>query len=165
MIVIIVIVVLAILSIGGWLVSKYVLNRVAEETAESIFEGATGGEVDIDSSGENVSFSSEDGSFSVSGDKTWPTDMPSSVPEFKYGTVEASSKSSSDDGSGWTVSLVKVKAGAYDSYKQDLVGASWTESGTITSEMKMANMENDEYYLTFTVDESDNTGSLIVTVK
>jgi len=165
-IVIIVVAVLAILSIGGYLISRYLLNKVAEQTTESLIEGATGGKVDIDSNGEDVSIETEDGSYSMSGDNEWPADMPSSVPKFTYGSVEASSKSSSGDSTNWSVTFTEVKSDAYDSYTTELEKAGWNETSNISSGgSQIANMENNEYYLIFTYDASDNSGSLVVSSK
>lgn len=165
MIVIIVIVVLLVLSVGGWLVSKYVFGKIAETATEGIIGGITGSDVDIDSNGNTASVSSDDGSFSMSSTNKWPTDMPAEVSEFTAGTIDGSAKSTSDGKSGWTVSFTKVQVGAYDSYRQTLLSAGWSETGTISTDSKMSNMENDKYYLIFTVNESDNTGSLVITSK
>ena len=165
-IIIIVVVVLAILSIGGYLVSRFLLNKVAEQTTESLIEGVTGGKVDIDSEGEDVSIETEDGSYSMTGDNEWPSDMPSSVPEFSYGKIEASSKSSSGDSTNWSVSFTDVKSDAYDSYTSELEKSGWSETGNISSGgSQIANMENSEYYLIFTYDANENSGSLVVSSK
>lgn len=98
-IIIIVVVVLATLSIGGYLVSRFLLKKVAEQITESLIEGATGGKVDIDSEaeGEDISIETKNGLYLMTSDNEWPSDMPSSVPEFSYGKIKASSKSSSGD--------------------------------------------------------------------
>lgn len=165
-IIIIIVAVLAILSIGGYLVSRFVINRVAEKTTESLVEGITGGKVDIDSGDESASIETEDGSYSMSGNNEWPSDMPSIVPEFTYGTIEASTKSSAGDSTGWTVSFTDTTNSAYDNYTAALKTAGWNETGTINSGgSQMSNMENDSYYLIFTCNSLDSTGSLVVTSK
>jgi hypothetical protein len=165
-IIIIVVVILAILSIGGYLISRYLLNKVAEQTTESLIEGATGGKVDIDSEGEDVSIETEDGSYSMTGSNEWPSDIPSSVPEFTYGNVAGSSKSSSDGSTSWSITFAEVKSGAYDSYTAELKKAGWGETSNVNSGgSQMVNMENNEYYLIFTCDTNENSGSLIVSSK
>lgn len=165
-IIIIVVVVLAILSVGGYLISRFVIKKVAEKTTESIIEGATGGDVDINSDSGDFSVQSGDDSFSISSENSWPDDMPSSVPEFTYGTIGVSSTSSSGDGSGWSLTFADVESNAYDKYASDLESAGWNETGTITSgDDKILNMESDSYYLIFTYNSSDSTGSLVVTSK
>lgn len=165
-IIVIVVVVLAILSIGGYLVSRFLLNKVAEQTTESLIEGATGGKVDIDSEGEDFSIETEDGSYSMTGKDEWPEDMPSSVPKFTYGSIEISSKSSSGDSASWSVSFTDVKSGAYDSYTSELEKSGWSETGNMSSGgSQIANMENSEYYLIFTYDANENSGSLVVSSK
>jgi hypothetical protein len=165
-IIIIVVVVLAILSIGGYLISRFLLNKVTEQTTESLIEGATGGKVDIDSDGDEVSVETEDSSYSMNGKSEWPSDMPASVPEFTYGTVEASSKSSSGEDTSWSVTFTDVNSGAYDNYTAALKNAGWNETGNLSSSgSQISNMENDEYYLIYTYDSSDNSGSLVVSSK
>jgi len=164
-IVIVIIVVLLILSIGGWLVSKYIMGKVAEKATEGILGGITGSDVDLDAEGNAAKISSDDGSFEISAGGKWPSDIPSDVPQFTAGAIEASSKSTAGEGGSWSISFTKVQADAYDSYRQALLSAGWNETGTVTTDSKISNMENDKYYLIFTVNESDNTGSLIVTSK
>jgi len=165
-IIIIVVVVLAILSVGGYLISRFVIKKVAEKTTESIIEGATDGNVDIDSESGDFSVTSEDGSYSISSENDWPADMPSSVPEFKYGTIGVSSTSSHSEGSGWSLYFEEVESDAYGSYTADLKNAGWSETGTVSSgEDKISNMENSSYYLIFTYNSSENSGSLVVTSK
>jgi len=164
-IVIVVIVVLLVLSVGGWLVSRYVFGRIAETATEGIIGGITGSDVDIDKNGNTASVSSDDGSFSMSSNSEWPADMPAEIPRFTAGTVDGSAKSTSDGKSGWSISFTKVAVGGYDSYRQTLLSGGWTESSTVTSDSKMSTMENDQYYLIFTVNETESTGSLVITSK
>lgn len=163
-IIIVVVAVLLFLSIGGWLISKYLMNKAAEEATEEIMGSITGSEVDTNQD-ESASFSTEDGSFSMSSNNEWPDNMPSEVPQFSLGTIDGSAKSTSGEEAGWTVSFTEVKSGAYESYRQELIDAGWKETGTVTTDSKISNMENDKYYLIFTVNESDNTGSIIVTSR
>lgn len=162
---IIVIIAIAVVGIGGWLISRYVLNKVAETATEGILSEITGGDVDVDSSGNTASISSEDGSFSMTANNEWPTDMPTEVPKFTAGEIDGSAKSTSEEKSSWTVSFTKVIAGAYDNYVQTLLSAGWSETSAISSDAKMSNMENDRYYLILTINETDQTGSLIVSEK
>ena len=112
-----------------------------------------------------ASISNDDGSFSMSSNNKWPEDMPTEVPKFTAGEIDGSAKSTSEGKSGWTVSFTKVIAGAYDNYVQALLSAGWNETSTINSDAKMSNMENDQYYLIFTVNEAESTGSLVITSK
>jgi hypothetical protein len=165
-IIIIVIAVLAILSIGGYLISRFVLNKVAEKTTESLIEGATGSKVDIDSEGEDFSIESGDDSYSMTSKSEWPSDMPSSVPEFTYGKIGTSTKSSSGDDIGWSIYFIEVESGAYDSYTAALENAGWSETGNMSSGgNQISNMENSQYYLIFTYDANENSGSLTVSSK
>jgi len=163
--IVIVIVVVLVLGIGGWLISRYLAGRLAQEATEGIIGGIIDSKVDLDSGGNVAKVTSDDGSFEINAGGKWPSDMLSEVPEFTAGVIEASSKSTIDGGAGWSLSFTKVKAGAYESYREQLLGKGWSETGTVTTDSKISNMENDNYYLIFTVNESDSTASLIVTSK
>ncbi len=165
LIVIIIVVVLVVLGVGGWLASRYIMGKLAEKATEGIIGGITGSDVDINTGGDGAKITNNDGSFEVSTDKKWPSDIPSEVPKFTDGTIEASSSTTVNDGSGWSISFVKVTSGAYENYRQQLLSAGWTETGTVSTEAKMSTMENDKYNLIFSIDESDATGSLVVTAK
>lgn len=160
--VIIVLVIILVLVIVGWLAQGY----LAKKTAENLVGDLIDSNVELDTEGNVAKVTSDDGSFEMSGSAKWPTDMPAEVPEFTAGIVESSAKSTVDgSGSGWTVSFKSVKAGAYSSYRDQLLAKSWSETGTYESDSKMTNMENDKYYLIFTVDETNSTGSLVVSAK
>ncbi len=159
--VIIVVIVVLILAVGAWLVQGY----FAKKTAEGIVSSLTGGDVELDSQGNVAKVTTDEGSFEMSGTAKWPTDMPAEVPEFTAGTIESSAKSTVTGSAGWTVSFKSVKAGAYSTYRAQLLAKGWSETSTYESDSKMTNMENDKYYLIFTVDETDSTGSLMVSTK
>ncbi|MFA7177997.1 MAG: hypothetical protein WC114_12170 [Smithellaceae bacterium] len=160
--VIIVLAIILVLVIVGWLAQGY----LAKKTAENLVGDLIDSNVELDTEGNVAKVTSDDGSFEMSGTAKWPDDMPAEVPEFTAGIVESSAKSTVDgSGSGWTVSFKSVKAGAYSSYRDQLLAKSWSETGTYESDSKMTNMENDKYYLIFTVDETNSTGSLVVSAK
>jgi hypothetical protein len=163
--IVIVIVVILVLGTGGWLVSKYLAGRLAKEATEGILGGITDSKVDLDSEGNIAKITDDDGSFEISAGGKWPSDIPTEVPEFTAGIIESSSKSKVDEKGGWSLLFSKVETGAYESYKQQLLAKGWSETSAITTNSKIANMENDKYYLVFTVDESDSTGSLVISDK
>lgn len=53
----------------------------------------------------------------------WPKDIPSSVPEFKYGLIDGSMS----PGTGtWGIQIVNLESDAVAKYKADLINAGWT---------------------------------------
>ncbi|MDH4358488.1 MAG: hypothetical protein OEV37_00870 [Candidatus Berkelbacteria bacterium] len=159
-IIIIVVVVLAVLGIGGYLISRY----LAEKTAEGLIGGLTGGEVDVSAS--KVTYSGEGGSLEFSEGAKWPTDLPSDVPEFTYGTVKATAKTTSDGKGNWSITLENVQSGAYDKYVSDLKAAGWEEATTSTAEgVNYIDMSKGSYDLIFTYEENEKTASLLVSSK
>jgi len=164
-IIIIILVVVVVLGIGGYLLSRYLVGRIAKEATEGIIGGLTGGEVDLDADNNTAKISSEDGSFEISAGGSWPEDLPGDVPQFTAGVIEASSKSTVDGKGGWSLSFTKVEANAFENYREKLLAAQWSETGTASTDSKITNMENENYYLIFTIKESNHTGSLAVTSK
>ncbi len=163
-IIIIIIVVLAVLGIGGYFVSRYVMGKLAEKTAEGLVGGLTGGKVDISAS--KVTYSGEGGSLEISESSKWPTDLPSDVPEFTYGTVKATAKTTTNGKGNWSITLENVQSGAYDKYVSDLKAAGWQETTTSTgSGVNYIDMTKGSYDLIFTYEESEKTSSLLVSSK
>ncbi len=161
----IVVVVIAILAVGGWLAQGYFARIAAKNTTESIIGGLTGSDVELDSEGNVAKVTTDDGSFEMNQTAKWPSDMPAEVPEFTAGVIESSAKSTATGSAGWTISFKSVQTGAYSSYREQLLAKGWNETGTYESDAKMTNMENDKYYLIFTTEETDFTGSLMVSTK
>lgn len=95
--------------------SDSVSDNAAEELGEQMAEEMMGG-VDIEFA--------EEGSSEV---VPWPGAMPSDVPVFEYGRIDATQVSPADqEGVSVVVSFIEVEEGAYDKYEQDLEGAGWT---------------------------------------
>lgn len=92
-----------------------VSDSVAKEMGEQMAEEMLGG-VDIE-------FAEEGSGESVA----WPSDMPSDVPVFKYGKIDATMATPDDEtGNSIVMQFREVEDGAYDKYEQDLIGAGWT---------------------------------------
>ncbi|MFA4891703.1 MAG: hypothetical protein WC604_05160 [Candidatus Gracilibacteria bacterium] len=90
-------------------------DNAAEELGEQMAEEMMGG-VDIEFA--------EEGSGEV---VPWPEKMPSDVPVFGYGRIDATQVSpAGEEGISVVVSFIDVEDGAYDKYKQDLESAGWT---------------------------------------
>ena len=157
--IVVVVVVIAILGIAGY----YLSLRASEYAAETLLEGAAGGEVDVSTSGDTTTVTTAEGTSSVSESTQWPSDMPSFVPKFTYGTVESSAKTTISGLTGWTVNLKSVTDGAVAKYKADLTTAGWTEDTSMSSEgSELIMMTRDDYSITVGVETSDKTASLVV---
>lgn len=90
-------------------------ESAAKEAGEQIAEEMLGG-IDIEFA--------EEGSGEV---VAWPDEMPSDVPVFEYGKIDATEASPTDaEGASVVVSFIEVEKGAYNEYEQDLENAGWT---------------------------------------
>ncbi len=159
--IIIVIVILAILGVAGWAISRYVGQKIGENVAEGLIGAATGGKVDVDSSGEQVSIKTDEGSLNV-GSKTWPKDMPSVVPEFKYGSLTGTL--SVTDPASWSVTYENADADTYEKYQKDLQRAGFvTKEQLTTDNIKTMEMAHTDWQILFSFDSSAKSGSLEVT--
>lgn len=132
LIVVIVLVVVAILGIGGYFVSRYFIKKAAGNLADNLINSATNGVVDADINSGSVNVDTGDGSINLNQNSSWPTDMPSDVPQFTYGKVAFSSKIDSGGTEGWTVTIEDVKSGSLEKYKSDLEAKGWVAQAEST---------------------------------
>jgi len=163
-IVIIVIVVLAILGIiGGRIVSNYLAKKAGEKVASSLLSGALGGNASVSSGGNGLNVTTKDGTISTGDKAKWPSDMPSAVPEFKYGTLSMSTKVKDD---AWSVMYEKVNEDSLTKYEQDLAAKGWAK--TDSANLGFADtlmMTNDNNGITVIYDPQSKGISLSVAPK
>jgi len=90
-------------------------DKVGKELGEQMAEEMLGG-IDVEFA--------EEGSGDV---VAWPKQIPSDVPEFKYGKIDASMATPGGE-ADYSVMMQfrEVEKEAYAKYEQDLVGAGWT---------------------------------------
>ena len=105
------------IAVGG--VAFYFINKAKDEVedtiAEEIVEDTTG--VDIDSDDGTMTFEDDDTSYEIDAEADeWPSDIPSVVPDFDYGSVNGTSKTEDSSGKYWTVTLVDLPENAMDNY-------------------------------------------------
>lgn len=165
-IVIIVVVVLAILGIvGGRYLSNYLSRKAGEKIASSVLSNALGGKANVSSGGNGVDVTTKDGTISVGDKAKWPTDMSSLVPEFKYGKIAFSAKTTVS-GDAWSVTYEEVKDGAQEGYKSALVSSGWSdESQTSFAIADALQMTNGNLQITVIFDPSSKGASLTVSQK
>ena len=75
---------------------------------------------------DQINKNSKDGSTINITDKTWPSDIPSYVPQFKYGEISLTTKDNSTGSPVWTIGYLNVKDNAVASYTTDLKNSGWT---------------------------------------
>jgi len=159
--IIIIVVILVILGVGGYFISRYLVDKVAEKGAETLLDAATGAKVDID--GSAVSVKTGDGNLEV-GTSTWPSSMPSDVPKYSGGSISYSSAETTNK--LWSVGYSEIPAGAYDSYKSTLTAAGWTMANeTDIGLVKTGSFEKGSWSLTFSVDAENSGATLSVSEK
>jgi len=114
-------VVVAVLLIGG------VVNRMAgKSAAERAIEAATGGSVDIDGDGDDVTIKTADGTYT--GGNKMPDDFPSDVPVYPDADVQGSYSLNGASGQGFTVGLSSDDplADVIAWYKREVAAKGWT---------------------------------------
>ncbi len=130
---IIIIVIVVVLGVIGYFVSRYLARKVGESAAESILSSATGGKVDVSSSGNGASVTTKDGTVSTGDKASWPADMPGSIPKVSSGAITYSSKNASGVYTYWSVVYDKGSTDIITKYKADLVAKGWTVTGEVNS--------------------------------
>lgn len=98
---------------------------------------------------------------------TWPTDMPSDVPEFTYGKVKMVTKSEVENKKGWNILLEEVTADAPEKYKADLKNSGWSIKATTTVSDQGGSImaEQDKLQLFIFIDSEKHTASIGVNEK
>jgi len=166
MIIIIIVAVLVVLSVGGYFVTRYLARKASEKVTEKILEGATGNKVDINSSNTGATYKTQGGEMSVGTKAQWPSDTPSSLPEFTFGTMASVSTSGEVGSRSWTMGYEKVATDAYTKYKDLLLQKGWkitSETTYGTTSGLMAELEG--YQVTFSVYSDSAEAGLTVNNK
>lgn len=155
--------------LGFFVYNNFIKEKVAEEVGEAIIEGAleqeSGSDVDvnIEDDGGSVTIEDDDSSMQITSDEEWPSNLPSSVPEFTYGKQVSSTYISGEYGEGWTIAFEENSSDAYTSYKADLEQNDWTIGTTIESGgvyMLSATKDN----MTLSVNHNTAEDTLVITV-
>jgi len=108
-------------------------EKTGEKLMEKALENATGNEADVDLSSGKAVIQTGDGEVEVNSNaKSWPSEIPGEVPEFKFGKVIAVTTSNMDGNKSWNVSFDEVQDGFLDKYEAQL-----KEKGFETIIMKM----------------------------
>lgn len=166
LIIAIVLIVLVVLGVAGYFTSRFLAKKAGEKLTETILEGATGTDVDIDSSGDGATVNSNSGSVSSGSKAKWPTTMPTTVPEFTYGTITYSQNSAEESYKIWNVSYESVQSGAFEKYKAALLAKGWTEDSNMSfNDMESISLSNDIYQCMFSVNTTENTATITVSTK
>lgn len=99
-------------------------EKTAEEISESLIEASTGHKVDIDKKGEKVVMEANGIKTTIDQNAdSWPSGIPSDVPEFKEGRIENVTTTEAPDYNGWSVTYKGVNTPMLDSYDKELKSA------------------------------------------
>jgi len=108
-------------------------EKTGEELMEKALENATGNNAEVDLSSGKAVIQTGDGEVEIdSNSKSWPSEIPGDVPEFKFGKVKAVTTSIIDGSKSWNVAFDEVQDGFLDKYEAQL-----KEKGFETMSMKM----------------------------
>lgn len=159
LIVAIVIIVILVLGIGGYFITKY-LAKVANE---KIMSGLSGADVKI---GDDGSYKIKDGedSFEASGSASWPEDMPKDVLKYDSGKILMSAKISNPN-KGWSVTIEDTNKDYFNQYKSKLKSSGWSETSELDSAIDIIQMEKDNLFLICVFDKDSNGINITVSEK
>ena len=102
---------------------KNATERAAEKMIEKSIKKSSGEDVDVDLKNQKTVVESEEGRFEVDGSvKSWPKDIPATIPEFKYGNVTGVTTNETAEARGWTIIFEDVTGNATDKYNTELKG-------------------------------------------
>jgi hypothetical protein len=140
-----------ILTLGA---CKSPADLIGEKVGESIVEGITGSDVDVE--GDSVTIKGEDGEV-VLGGKEWPdNEIMKKIPKFTKGTIDSTMVS---DETGGMINLTDVAQADYDAYVEEVKSAGFNVDAK-TLEMDQVdsyyalNSENYAISLTYAADSS-----------
>lgn len=140
-------------------------QKTGEKMMEKALENATGENADVDLSSGKAVIKTGDGEVVIdSNAKTWPTEIPGGVPEFKFGKVKAVTTSLVDGNKSWNVAFEDLQDGFLDKYEALL-----KQKGFETTIMKMGDkggsVTGDSEKITVFLMGGDDNLSLSVTIK
>ena len=141
----------------GWLIPVLAISLVcfgcgkrqademaAEKIVENAIEGATGGEANVDLSGETVTIKSKEGTMVISGGEnvSLPDNFPKDVPVYKGAKVLTSI--SSKEGMSVTLQTTDAVAKVAEFYKTQMAAQGWqSEASLDTGHQTMLNYKKE----------------------
>ncbi|MGE5398056.1 MAG: hypothetical protein ACM3MK_11065 [Chitinophagales bacterium] len=139
-----------------------VAEKAVEKSIETGVENSSGNDVKVDLDQNKVEIKDKDGTtYTSGGEQKWPKEMPSVVPEFKYGKIIGVSNINSEKGKNITLSFESVDKNAYQSYKKDLEDAGWTINMTSQFDTSWSlSAQKDKQMVTVT-GGTDDSGALL----
>lgn len=156
--------------VTGRFVSEETGEKITENIIEEAIENETGGDVDVEIDANNdegsIHFEDEDSSLDISSDQEWPDEIPSYIPEFKYGEMISNVYSGSGtEGEGWVLGFQEVGNSAFDDYKDELEGKGWTvATETEASSLKMLTVTKGDDIISVSCDTADDTAVISVSI-
>jgi len=138
---------------------KFLIRRAGEKMVEKAIEVNTGSKVDIGNEG--IKIRDEKGTMEVGTSAQWPKDMPSDVPQFKFGIITAAIKTTQEL-KGWSVLVKDVTKENADAYTKELADKGWTLKSQITMMADIQQFEKNGYSLNFAYDPSSSGVNLTI---
>ena len=144
-------------------------KKAAEKTAEKMIEKSlkksTGEDVDIDLKDQKAVIETEEGRVEVEAmAKSWPEEIPSSVPKFSYGKISGVTTTSTDEGNMWTIVFSDVSENATGKYNSDLKANGFkTQTVNMSGIGGTVSAEKDKITVALVVGEKD--ASVTIQVK
>lgn len=143
-----------------------VSEKASEKVAEKAIESASGGEVKVDLTKDGVKVDAKDGSssFKTGGDLSWPTSMPSDVPQLNGAKIMNVSEATNADGKTVMVWYQEIKnSDEINQYKTALQSKGWTIAATTnTPESVFISAEKPGWNLSATFSTKEGNGIIAV---
>lgn len=106
-------------------------KQAAEKTSEKMIEESIGGDAKVDIDDQKMVIETEEGTFTTDANvRSWPNDVPNSVPEFKEGKIMGATTQAMEDANNWMIMFEEVPNKALENYKKQLENAGFTISFT-----------------------------------
>jgi hypothetical protein len=111
---------------------KNAAKKATEKMIEKSIQKSSGEDVDVDLDNQNVVIETEEGRVEVNASgKSWPKEIPSDVPEFKYGKISGVTTTKTDENLIWTIVFSEISKDAIDKYNKELKSKGF-ETQTVT---------------------------------
>ncbi len=93
-------------------------KKSAEKTSEKMIETAIGDNANVDIDDQKLVIETEEGTFTSDASvKSWPSEIPAEVPEFKFGKMANLATQNVKESTNWTFVFEEVPANALNDYK------------------------------------------------
>jgi hypothetical protein len=141
-----------ILFLWGMFSCKQAAEKQQEKIIENALEQGNGKKADVDIKDGNITIESDEGKMEIkSGEKKWPSDAPSTVPELNAGKIIGTMNSNTPEGRTWSIRYEDVPISELDKYAAILKSQGFKITTMKSNKGGMVSGEKDKLGVMFTV--------------